>query len=191
MAKLLYIQASPRGGRSKSIAVADTFVDVCKEKHRCDAVEVVNVFEADYNVAIVDGDIFSRVPYIYCSHNRSDLGDSCLTRDAGADPMERMSNILDGLADGEQALFVPGMHDVVEHPGSDAAVLCGHCCTICERLKPFAAVLSGRGWSIGYDRHSAGIEQGGVVGRRDPRRRRETCAQLFLERTDRRFPLGR
>lgn len=47
MAKLLYIQASPRGGRSKSIAVADAFVQVCKAAHRCDAVEVVNVFEAD------------------------------------------------------------------------------------------------------------------------------------------------
>jgi hypothetical protein len=36
-----------------------------------------------------------RVPYIYCSHGRSDLGDSCLTRDSGADPAERLKNILD------------------------------------------------------------------------------------------------
>ena len=47
MAKLLYIQASPRGPRSKSMAVADAFVQVCKQKHRCDAVEVLNVFEAE------------------------------------------------------------------------------------------------------------------------------------------------
>lgn len=36
-----------------------------------------------------------RIPYIYCSHGRSDLGDSCLTRDSGADPAERLKNILD------------------------------------------------------------------------------------------------
>ena len=38
-----------------------------------------------------------RVPYVYCSHSRSNLGDSCLTRDFGADSMERMQNILDDL----------------------------------------------------------------------------------------------
>ena len=48
-------------------------------------------------VAAIDGQIYVRVPYIYCSHNRANLGDSCLTRDAGADPMERMTNILDDL----------------------------------------------------------------------------------------------
>jgi hypothetical protein len=57
----------------------------------------VDTFEARYSVAVDEGEIFARVPYIYCSHNRVDLGDSCLTRDAGADPYERMVNILDGL----------------------------------------------------------------------------------------------
>jgi hypothetical protein len=38
-----------------------------------------------------------RVPYIYCSHGRSNLGDSCLTRDSGADSAERMKNFLDGV----------------------------------------------------------------------------------------------
>ena len=37
----------------------------------------------------------ARVPYIYCSHGRSDLGDSCLTRDFGADTYERLTGILD------------------------------------------------------------------------------------------------
>ena len=37
----------------------------------------------------------ARVPYIYCSHGRSDLGDSCLTRDFGADTYERLDGILD------------------------------------------------------------------------------------------------
>ncbi len=36
-----------------------------------------------------------RVPYIYCSHGRSDIGDSCLTRDFGADAGERMHNMID------------------------------------------------------------------------------------------------
>jgi len=44
-----------------------------------------------------DDESYTRVPYIYCSHSRANLGDSCLTRDYGADPMERMSNILDDL----------------------------------------------------------------------------------------------
>ena len=42
-------------------------------------------------------DSIPRVPYIYCSHSRYNLGDSCLTRDFGADPTERMKNILDDL----------------------------------------------------------------------------------------------
>jgi hypothetical protein len=37
----------------------------------------------------------ARVPYIYCSHSRYNLGDSCLTRDYGADSYERLSGILD------------------------------------------------------------------------------------------------
>jgi hypothetical protein len=37
----------------------------------------------------------TRVPYIYCSHSRSDLSDHCLTRDFGADSMERMSHLLE------------------------------------------------------------------------------------------------
>lgn len=36
-----------------------------------------------------------RVPYVYCSHNRYNLGDSCLTRDWGADPAERIMGLLD------------------------------------------------------------------------------------------------
>ena len=45
--------------------------------------------------AKIDGTDYWRVPYIYCSHGRSDLGDSCLTRDFGADSMERMQHFLE------------------------------------------------------------------------------------------------
>lgn len=51
----------------------------------------------NYSQATVDGTTYSRVPYIYCSHSRANLGDSCLTRDFGADSYERMKNILDDL----------------------------------------------------------------------------------------------
>jgi len=61
------------------------------------AIVPVDAFDGRYDQVTVDGDTLLRVPYIYCSHNRSDLGDSCLTRDFGADPQERMSNILDDL----------------------------------------------------------------------------------------------
>ena len=47
MSKLLYLQASPRGPRSKSIAVADAFVDAYRQSHPADEVETLNVFEAD------------------------------------------------------------------------------------------------------------------------------------------------
>lgn len=57
----------------------------------------VELFEGDYRQVSVNGQTYSRVPYIYCSHSRSDISDSCLTRDAGADSMERMKNILDDL----------------------------------------------------------------------------------------------
>jgi hypothetical protein len=51
----------------------------------------------DYSSVTVDGEEMARVPYIYCSHSSADLSDHCLTRDAGADSMERMKNILDDL----------------------------------------------------------------------------------------------
>jgi len=45
MSKLLYIQASPRGKRSKSIAVADAFVAAYKAKHPDDEVIVLKIFD--------------------------------------------------------------------------------------------------------------------------------------------------
>ncbi|MBN2360105.1 MAG: zinc-dependent metalloprotease, partial [Deltaproteobacteria bacterium] len=57
---------------------------------------LVDVSELDDTMAQSnDGRV--RVPYIYCSHTRSDLSDNCLSRDAGADSYERMKNILDDL----------------------------------------------------------------------------------------------
>lgn len=51
----------------------------------------------DWSTAVVDGVEYSRVPYVYCSHTSLNLGDSCLTRDYGADSYERMKNMLDDL----------------------------------------------------------------------------------------------
>ncbi|MEZ4431732.1 MAG: zinc-dependent metalloprotease [bacterium] len=59
-------------------------------------VDVADV-SADFSTATVDGETKIRVPYIYCSHSRANLSDSCLTRDFGADPAERMKNIIDEL----------------------------------------------------------------------------------------------
>lgn len=50
MARLLYIQASPRGGRSYSTAAADAFVAAYKIGHPGDTVETLNVFHADLPV---------------------------------------------------------------------------------------------------------------------------------------------
>ena len=57
----------------------------------------VSDLNEDLSTAKVGDTVYARVPYIYCSHNRSNLGDNCLTRDAGADSMERMKNMLDDL----------------------------------------------------------------------------------------------
>ncbi len=46
MSKLLYIQASPRGQRSHSIAVADAFVETYERTHPDDEIVTLNVFEA-------------------------------------------------------------------------------------------------------------------------------------------------
>jgi FMN-dependent NADH-azoreductase len=46
MSKLLYIQASPRGQRSKSITVADAFVEMYKHRHPNDEIATLNVFSA-------------------------------------------------------------------------------------------------------------------------------------------------
>ena len=45
MSKLLYIQASPRGQRSHSIAVTDAFIEAYEQKHPDDKVEILNVFD--------------------------------------------------------------------------------------------------------------------------------------------------
>lgn len=57
----------------------------------------VEAFSDDFSTATVDGEEKVRVPYIYCSHSRANLSDSCLTRDYGADPGERMKHIIDDL----------------------------------------------------------------------------------------------
>jgi FMN-dependent NADH-azoreductase len=47
MSKLLYIQSSPRGGRSKSISVADAFVEEYRRLRPSDVIDTLNVFTAD------------------------------------------------------------------------------------------------------------------------------------------------
>ena len=47
MGRILYIEASPRGERSESIAVANAFLAAYREAHPDDEVETLNVFEAD------------------------------------------------------------------------------------------------------------------------------------------------
>ena len=54
----------------------------------------VSELSGNLQKARIDGQEYWRVPYIYCTHGRSDLGDKCLTRDFGADSMERMQHLL-------------------------------------------------------------------------------------------------
>ncbi len=50
MAKLLYLQASPRKDRSKSTQVAAGFIDSYRQSHPADVVRTLNVFEEDLPV---------------------------------------------------------------------------------------------------------------------------------------------
>ena len=50
MSKLLYIQASPRKGRSKSIQAADAFIEAYQKNHPEDTVDVMDLFKADLPV---------------------------------------------------------------------------------------------------------------------------------------------
>ncbi|MHC4532909.1 MAG: FMN-dependent NADH-azoreductase [Planctomycetota bacterium] len=45
MSRLLYIQASPRGQRSHSIAVTDAFIEAYEQKHPDDEIVILNVFD--------------------------------------------------------------------------------------------------------------------------------------------------
>ena len=45
MSTLLYIQSSPRGQRSKSITVADAFVETYKQKHPDDKIVTLDIFK--------------------------------------------------------------------------------------------------------------------------------------------------
>jgi FMN-dependent NADH-azoreductase len=47
MSKLLYIQASPRSGRSHSIAVADAFVESYRKNNPDDEIVTLDIFKAD------------------------------------------------------------------------------------------------------------------------------------------------
>ena len=47
MEKLLYIQASPRGDRSKSTQVAKAFLDSYRKTHPDDPIRILNIFEED------------------------------------------------------------------------------------------------------------------------------------------------
>jgi len=53
MSKLLYIQASPRGERSKSNTVANAFVEAYKQVHPQDSIEKLNLFST--NLPAFDG----------------------------------------------------------------------------------------------------------------------------------------
>lgn len=54
MAKLLYIKASPRGGRSHSVAAADAFVESYKAANPADEVVTIDLFQVD--LPAFDGD---------------------------------------------------------------------------------------------------------------------------------------
>ena len=47
MAKLLYIKASPRVGRSHSMAVTDAFVESYRKIHAHDEIDVLDLYSAD------------------------------------------------------------------------------------------------------------------------------------------------
>ncbi|MFZ5470138.1 MAG: zinc-dependent metalloprotease [Myxococcota bacterium] len=83
----------------RSIHYTTLYNQMRQKLYAADNRVLVDVGQASEDFATVDvnGEALARVPYIYCSHNRANLSDHCLTRDFGADPHERMKNILDEL----------------------------------------------------------------------------------------------
>jgi FMN-dependent NADH-azoreductase len=57
MSKLLYIQASPRGDRSYSLAAADGFVESYRRTHPDDEIVTLNLFDLD--MPAFDGDVLN------------------------------------------------------------------------------------------------------------------------------------
>ena len=47
MARLLYIEASPRKDRSASIEVAKAFIDAYKASHRADVIDTIDLWKTD------------------------------------------------------------------------------------------------------------------------------------------------
>lgn len=47
MSRILYIKASPRTGRSHSIAVADAFIDSYRQSHSDDEIKTIDLFERE------------------------------------------------------------------------------------------------------------------------------------------------
>jgi hypothetical protein len=89
------------GSGPQAIHYTDWYRMMGDRMWRDDNRRVVPVSELETDLgAWVDpasGTRHARVPYLYCSHNRADISDGCLTRDFGADPYERMHNHLEGL----------------------------------------------------------------------------------------------
>lgn len=70
MAKLLYIESSPRKKRSSSIAVAKVFLDAYKQKHPQDEVVVLDLWKKD--LPSFDGDVIDAKYAVMHGETKSD-----------------------------------------------------------------------------------------------------------------------
>ena len=80
----------------REIHYTSIYKTIGKKMYEADNRRIIDVDQLQPNLATakLGANTYHRVPYIYCSHGRSDLGDKCLTRDFGADSYERMRHFL-------------------------------------------------------------------------------------------------
>lgn len=67
MTHLLYIEASPRKGRSASISIARAFIDAYRKSHNNDTIEMVDLWQAE--LPEFDGEVISAKYAIYRGRN--------------------------------------------------------------------------------------------------------------------------
>ena len=98
MSKLLYIQASPRGERSHSLAAADAFVESYRAANPADDVVTINLFNKD--LPSFDGDVLNAKYAILNGLEHSD---------AERDAWKRIVEIIDEFKSADKYVFAVPM----------------------------------------------------------------------------------
>jgi len=124
MSEILYVQASPRKERSKSITVADAFIEAYRQDHPDDNVQQLDLFEAD--LPAFDGLIVEAKYSIL--HQQS-------ATPAQKEAWQAIESVIDDFKSADIYVFALGMWNF----------------GIPYRLKQYIDILVQPGYTFGYD----------------------------------------